>query len=266
MGRIYPKNSRLFAEECARQRRQGQSSVGVFDPLLLPFGGQSVVANVDTLRHMARAASSSSRLTVKGRATRARIIGVAARLMYENGVTNTSLEDVRKAAKASGSQMSHYFADKQSLIRAVIAHQADAVMADHHDPDIGNLDSITALRAWAKRIVEQQRAQNFEGGCRLGSLAAELVESDPKLRADFAAGFERWESLLRRGLLTMQQRGDLGPDADPDALAYSLLAAAQGGYLLTQAHRDARALEASLGAAIDHIELLTIKPGERSTG
>jgi len=71
---------------------------------------------------------------------------------------------------------------------------------------------------------------------------------------------------LRRGLLTMQQRGDLGPDADPDALAYSLLAAAQGGYLLTQAHRDARALEASLGAAIDHIELLAIEASERSTG
>ncbi len=213
---------------------------------------------------MARAASSSPRLTVKGRATRARIIDAAARLMYENGAANTSFEDVRKAAKASGSQMSHYFADKLSLIRAVIAHQADAVMADHHDPALGNLDSIAALRAWAQRIVEQQRAQNFQGGCRLGSLAAELVESDAELQADFAAGFERWEALLRRGLLTMQQRGELRPDADPDALAYSLLAAAQGGYLLTQAHRDARALEASLRAAIDHIESLAIEAGERS--
>lgn len=185
--------------------------------------------------------------------------------MYENGAANTSFEDVRKAAKASGSQMSHYFADKRSLIRAVIAHQADAVMADHHDPAMGNLDSIAALRAWVQRIVEQQRAQSFEGGCRLGSLAAELVESDAELRADFAAGFERWEALLRRGLLTMQQRGDLGPDADPDALAYSLLAAAQGGYLLTQAHRDAGALEAALDAAIDHIESLVIEAGERST-
>jgi AcrR family transcriptional regulator len=225
-----------------------------------------VAANVDTLCLMPRAASSSSLLTAKGRATRARIIDAAARLMYEKGAANTSFEDVRKAAKASGSQMSHYFADKRSLIRAVIAHQADAVMADHHDPAIGNLDSIAALRTWAQLIVEQQRAQNFEGGCRLGSLAAELVESDAELQADFAAGFERWEAFLRRGLRTMQQRGDLRPDADPDALAYSLLAAAQGGYLLTQAHRDARPLETALGAAIDHIELLAIEAGERSTG
>lgn len=208
---------------------------------------------------MVHAASSSSRLTAKGLATRTRIIAAAAQLMYEKGAANTSVEDVRKAAKVSGSQMSHYFDDKRSLIRAVIAHQADAVMADHHHPAAEHLDSIAALRTWAQRIVEQQHAQNFAGGCRLGSLAAELAESDPELQQDFAAGFERWETLLRRGLLTMQQRGDLRPDADPDALAYSLLAATQGGYLLTQAHRDTRALEAALGAAIDHIELLTLR-------
>jgi len=208
-------------------------------------------------------APSGPRLTAKGRATRARIVDAAARLMYEKGAANTSLEDVRKAAKASGSQMSHYFADKRSLIRAVIAHQADAVMAVHHDPALGNLDSVAALRTWARRIVEQQRAQDFQGGCRLGSLAAELVESDAELRADFAAGFERWEALLRRGLLAMRQRGELGPDADPDALAYSLLAAVQGGYLLTQTQRDARALEAALGAAIDHVESLAVEAGER---
>src|SRR5436190_1488360 len=55
------------------------------------------------------------------------------------------------------------------LLRAVMAHEADAVMADHHDPAFGNLDSIAALRRWAERIVEQQRTQNVEGGCRLGS-------------------------------------------------------------------------------------------------
>jgi AcrR family transcriptional regulator len=182
--------------------------------------------------------------------------------MYEKGAANTSFEDVRRAAKASGSQMSRYFADKRSLIRAVIAHQADAVIAGHDDPALGDLDSVAALRAWARRIVEQQRAQGFEGGCRLGSLAAELVESDAELRGDFAAGFERWEALLRHGLEAMQRRGDLVPEADPDALARSLLAAVQGGYLLTEAHRDARGLEAALGAAIDHVESLTIDARE----
>jgi hypothetical protein len=43
-------------------------------------------------------------------------------------------------------------------------------------PDFENLDSIAARPTWAQRIVEQHRAQNFDGGCQLGSLSAELVE------------------------------------------------------------------------------------------
>ncbi|HMC71870.1 MAG TPA: TetR/AcrR family transcriptional regulator, partial [Mycobacteriales bacterium] len=99
----------------------------------------SSVTTIAFIRHLPVSSSRlyKTRLTAKGRATRARIIDAAAQLMYKNGAANTGFEDVRKAAKASGSQMSHYFADKRSLIRAVIAHQADAVMADHHDPAIG---------------------------------------------------------------------------------------------------------------------------------
>jgi TetR/AcrR family transcriptional regulator, transcriptional repressor for nem operon len=80
--------------------------------------------------------------------------------MYENGAANPSFDDVPKAAKASGSQMSHYFADTT--------------------PAIGNLDSIAALRTWAQRVVEQQ--QNFEGGCRLGSLAADWWSQTPSYK------------------------------------------------------------------------------------
>ncbi|MGO9504248.1 MAG: TetR/AcrR family transcriptional regulator, partial [Streptosporangiaceae bacterium] len=52
-----------------------------------------------------------------GRATRDRIVSVAAQLMFEHGVAGTSLGDVQKAAGVGASQVYHYFGDKQSLIR-----------------------------------------------------------------------------------------------------------------------------------------------------
>ena len=45
-----------------------------------------------------------SRFTRKGLATRARIIDVAARLMFERGVANTSIEQVRRSAGVGGSR------------------------------------------------------------------------------------------------------------------------------------------------------------------
>ena len=194
-----------------------------------------------------------SRLTPKGRATRERIVKVAADLIFRQGVAGTSIDDVRKAADVSGSQMTHYFQDKRSLVRAVIAWRADNVIALHQHPSLGELDSFEALEIWAELNVVLQQKANCQGGCGLGSLAGELAETDDEIRANLAAGFVRWERLFEDGLRAMRTRGDLRPEADPAELAAGLLAALQGGTLLSQTTRDIRHLKAALKAAVDHV-------------
>jgi AcrR family transcriptional regulator len=206
------------------------------------------------------------RLTPKGRATRQRIVEAAAHLIFEHGVAGTSIEDVRKAAGVSGSQMTHYFTDKRSLVRAVIAWQADSIMAQHTQPALGELDSFDALHLWASMIVEKQRRANCEGGCDFGSLAGELAECDTDTRAELAAGFERWGGLFRHGLHAMRDRGDLRPDADPDELGLSLLAALQGGLLLTQVNRNVTALVAVLNSTLAQVRSFATDEAVRTSG
>jgi TetR/AcrR family transcriptional repressor of nem operon len=194
-----------------------------------------------------------ARLTPKGRATRERILRTAADLIFRHGVVGTSIDDVRRAAGVSGSQMTHYFADKRSLVRAVIAWQADSVVARHQHPSLGELDSFEALDLWAELNIAGQRETNCQGGCTYGALAGQLAEADNEMRADLAAGFVRWENLFEHGLRAMRDRGDLRPEADPAELAAGLLAALQGGMLLSQITRDIRHLEAALKSAVDHI-------------
>lgn len=200
------------------------------------------------------------RLTPKGRETRGRIVAAAAELMHERGVAGTSIDDVKVTAGVSSSQLYHYFADKHALVRAVIAHQTDAVL-DAQRPLLARLDSLEALRAWRDHVVGLQRGRHCQGGCPIGSLAIELADADPEARADLAAGFERWELAIRDGLRAMHGRGELGPDADPDRLALATLAAVQGGVLLTQLRRDTAPLEAALDALLDRIASLA--PGPR---
>ena len=188
--------------------------------------------------------------TSRGQATRSRIIAAAAELILARGVAAVSMRDVRAAANVSGSQLSHYFGDKQSLIRAVIAHQADDVIRKHQMPELGQLDSFAALDLWAQLNIESLEAHECQGGCSYGSLAGELVECEPALRGDLAAGFERWEALFRHGLTLMRERGDLRPDADPDQLTYAIMAALQGGMLLGQTARDVAPLRAALSAVL----------------
>lgn len=190
-------------------------------------------------------------LTRKGRATRQRIIEASAELIYRHGVAGTNNELIRAATGVSGSQLSHYFPDKHSLVLAVVDWQAETMMGLHDDPPRGELDSLDALRAWADSYTS--RTDIHRGGCSFGSLASEIMKTDPGARDAIGAGFERWRDVFARGLQTMRDRGELRSEADPERLSYSLAAAFQGGLLLAQSTRSVAPLQAALDAALDHV-------------
>jgi AcrR family transcriptional regulator len=189
------------------------------------------------------------RLTTKGRATRERILAAAADLVQRQGVAGTQLDDVRRAAGVSGSQLTHYFHDKRTLIDDVIAWQADTTL--EREPV---LNSFAAWHRWADQVVARQSARKFQGGCDFGSLAGQLAETSPETRAHLADGYERWLGCFRRDLGAMRDQGLLRPDADPDSLANTLLAAMQGGVLLSQTLRRPEPLRDSLDAALARLE------------
>src|SRR5580658_8476098 len=118
-------------------------------------------------------------LTRRGRETRQRIVAAAAELMFDNGVAETTLEDIRAAAGVSGSQVYHYFEDKQALVRAVIDYQTDAVL-DAQGAHLDRLDSMAGLRAWRDFLVEHQRLLGCRGGAGRGPGAAPLGRTDPR--------------------------------------------------------------------------------------
>jgi TetR/AcrR family transcriptional regulator, transcriptional repressor for nem operon len=84
-------------------------------------------------------------------------------------------------------------------------------------------------------------------------LAGEILKTDPDTREEIEAGFQRWEDLFRRGLSAMRKRGELRRTADPDQLADVLMAAFQGGMLLTQAANDVTPLRNALDGALAYV-------------
>ena len=192
---------------------------------------------------MANDAHNRSRLTPKGERTRARIVGAAARLIHERGAAGTTLEDVRAAAEVSGSQLYHYFADKDELVQAVIDHQAATIVGNQEQADLG---TIEGLRAWRDMVLTEARSTSGKGGCPLGSLGSQLAEGDPQARALVADGFGRWAAAISDGLRNLHTAGHLPAGISPDDLAVTLLAALQGGLLLAQVQRDTRPLETAV--------------------
>jgi len=73
------------------------------------------------------------------------IVSVAAQLMFEHGVAARASATSRRRRRRRLAGL-HYFEDKQSLIRAVIAYRTEAILGTVR-PQLGRLDSMEALRA-----------------------------------------------------------------------------------------------------------------------
>jgi TetR/AcrR family transcriptional regulator, transcriptional repressor for nem operon len=208
------------------------------------------------------------RFSRKGLATRIRIIDTTAGLMFDRGVAGTSVEDVRGAAGVSGSQLTHYFRDKHELTREVIAARQEQVQNFHTQPSFGAFDSIEALEAWVRACIVDARKVYRKGGCIYGSLVGELIDADQPIRDDLAAGYDHWIALFRAGLTAMKKRGDLVGAADPRHLAACLVAAHQGGAMLTHITGDTEPLRANVTAAVDYVRSFVPapKPATRRAG
>jgi TetR/AcrR family transcriptional repressor of nem operon len=196
-------------------------------------------------------ASAQKAYTSRGASTRQRIVAATVRLIYANGVEGTSLDDVRAAAGVSKSQLYHYFADKDALVREVISAAAAQVLAEQGTA-LTRLDSLAALRRWCDCILVLNRG-HANGGCPIGSLASELANKSEQARALLVAGFNSWEDLLAEGFAKMQENGELGRSAVPRDLAIGVLGAVQGGLLLAKTSRSEGPLKVALDMAFSHV-------------
>src|SRR5260370_40916017 len=132
---------------------------------------------------MASETSDRPRLTAKGARTRARIVEEAAALIHERGVAGTTLEDVKAAAEVSGSQMYHYFPDKNELVQAVIDYQADTIVT--HPGRV--LSPANGVEAWRHMVIAAAKLTEAKGPRPLGTLACPLAAGAPDAPAILAA-------------------------------------------------------------------------------
>jgi AcrR family transcriptional regulator len=177
------------------------------------------------------------RLTAKGRATRDRIVQAAAQLIVTDGLSVSNMDNVRRAASVSGSQLAHYFADKGELIRAVIRRQVDVVLDFHRQPALRQLRSFDDFERWIDLNMRYLRRIGYAGTPTYHALAAQLAKSDESTRDALAAGYWQWIDLLQKAIRQMKDDGILVADADPRQLALVIVSAHQGGGTLAFTYR-----------------------------
>ncbi len=203
------------------------------------------------------------RLTAKGRATRDRIVKVAAELILSDGLSALNMDALRKAASVSGSQLAHYFTDKRALIRAVVARQIDVVLDFHRQPRLGALDTLDDFERWIDLNMRYLRRIGYSGTPTYHGLAGQLGKSDTATRDTLAAGYRQWIELLQNAIQRMKDHGVLVARADPRELALVIVSAHQGGATLAFSYRAEWPHADAVRFAVNYLRTFATDPAER---
>ncbi|HEY0934004.1 MAG TPA: TetR family transcriptional regulator [Trebonia sp.] len=189
-------------------------------------------------------------LTPKGAATRQRIVEAAAAEIREFGVTAT-LDDIRARARASKSQLFHYFpGGREQLLLAVARYEADRVLADQ-EPQLSDLGSWASWLAWRETVVRRYREQGQQ--CPLNALVTQLGRMTPGAQAVVAELMRQWQAQITAGIIRMQAAGEVAGDLDAAATGAAILAGVQGGVVMLMSTGDLTPLTAALDLGIGYL-------------
>jgi AcrR family transcriptional regulator len=187
-----------------------------------------------------------------GAATRARIVRAAMELFWEKGYLSTRVADLLKRADLHSGRLYHFFPGKQDVLLAVLDlyHSGiDEMLLAPAWKDVADpLDRVFALMAKYRELIVQT---DCTYGCPIGSLALELHEPDPPVRARLEANFTAWVDAIERCLIDAGTR--LSRDVDRRALAGFVLTTMEGGVMLARTYRDVARFDAAVGQLGDFV-------------
>jgi TetR/AcrR family transcriptional repressor of nem operon len=187
--------------------------------------------------------------------TRSRIIAAAMELFWEKGFNSTSVADILSRSQVNSGSLYHFFPGKQDVLVGVLEAYRDGIgqmlLAPAWDGVDDPIDKIFALLArYRRHMIESDCAY----GCPIGSLALELHEPDPAVRALLAANFANWTAAIEARLADAAERLPRG--LDRAALAEFVLTAMEGAVMQARTHRDVGYFDRMVATLRAHFQML----------
>ena len=186
---------------------------------------------------------------------REKIVLAAMELFWMKGYNSTSIADLLSRTQLNSGSLYHVFPSKQDVLIGVLEAYRDGIAEQLLEPAWAGVDDpiekiFALLRHYRTLILETDCTY----GCPIGSLALELHEPDPQVRALLAANFENWTAAIEKCLVDAGR--SLPAKTDKRALAQFVLTAMEGGVMQARTHRDVAYFDRAVTQLRAHFDLL----------
>jgi len=185
--------------------------------------------------------------------TRRRILLAAMELFALKGYASTSVSDILSRSQANSGSLYHFFPGKQDLLIAVLEMYRDGIGAMLLEPAWKGVDDpIERVFALLARYRHSIVSTDCVYGCPIGSLALEIHEPDPPVRALMMANFDAWVGAIRQCL----DAAALPRSVDRHALAEFVLTTMEGAVMQARTYRDVGYFDRSVAQLRAYVDAL----------
>lgn len=166
--------------------------------------------------------------------SRSRMLRTAARLLQRQGYHATGLRQILAESGAPrGSLYFHFPGGKEELAVAAVQGMSKRIARLIAQLLGAYADPADAIDAFVRAFAEILRASNYAEGCPVATVTLEAAASSTAIRAACEEAYGEWQRQIAAYLT-----GAGVPVAQAEPLATLVLAAAEGGLILSRARRD----------------------------
>jgi len=176
----------------------------------------------------------------KGEETRRKIVAAAAPIFNQRGYEGSSLADLMAATGLKKGGIYRHFASKEELAAEAFdytwraAREARWLDVEEAGTGIGPLKQLIA------NFVERKPA--VVGGCPILNTAVDSDDGNPVLRARVQKALRWWIARVQSMVKRAAARGEIRQGVDAKAVATTIVAALEGGLMISRLERNDDAL------------------------
>lgn len=174
----------------------------------------------------------------RGEATRERIIERAAGLFNRRGVAASSMADIMAATGLQKGGIYRHFESKEVLALEAFDYSVARMTDEFRRALAGKRGAVERIEAMIGVYARVVTTPPVPGGCPLLNAGVEHAEAGGPLGARVRKAMAGFVALVRGAIRHGQADGEIRADVDADAAASFVVAAIEGGVLLSRLHRD----------------------------
>lgn len=173
-------------------------------------------------------------------------------LLFRHGLGALTMSRISGAAAIEPRRVRMVFGESDTvdaIVEAIVETQLETVLRGQR-PSLAAVRTLDGLCEWRSELVGSVNAIE---GCPLGMLIQHLAGHHLRGNLALVAAFGQWQQLVTEALERIKGAGELTPAADPAALSTAIMAAVQGGFLLSHTMRNAKYFHGGLDLAIETV-------------